>query len=288
MTVVETVSCWNRTASSCSAAPPVLKPRTSWRRSNRPGSSSACAARCRAHGPSHVLDVVLRALGPPVDGPAHVRPVAGGVRRHRDQRVVELDTGEVADAAPALADPHQQLDQPGDVAAQEGAEDLRLCRDRVLVPRALVAGDLLVGLRQPLLSSGIDQERRRQRSVVVPRRSIDGPRRQLLAGREDLLHSEPRPGRQGSEPSAVLGRVGHAVDVIDPQAVDGAVLQQSADDAMGGVEDLGVLCPQGDEGVDVQEAPVVELVGGDLPAREPVGLRGEKGVQSDRVVRQPA
>ena len=129
---------------------------------------------------------------------------------------LELDPGEVADVAPALADLYQQLDQPGHVAAQEGAEDLLLRRDGVVPPGALVARDLLVGRRQPLLSSRIDQERGRQRSVVVAGRPIDGPRRQLLAGGEDLLHSEPRAGRQRPEPNAVVGRVGHAVDVIDP------------------------------------------------------------------------
>ena len=55
------------------------------------------------------------------------------MRGDGDQRVVELDTGEVAHAGPTLADPHQQLDQPGDVAAQQGTEDLRLRRDGVLV-----------------------------------------------------------------------------------------------------------------------------------------------------------
>ena len=123
--------------------------------------------------------------------------------------------------------------------------------------------------------------------MVVPGRSIDGPRRQVLVGGEDLLDADPRAWREGSEPGAVAGRVGHAVDVIDAQAVDQAVPDQLTDDAVGGVEDLGVLGPQGDQRVDIQEAAVVELVGRDLPAGEAVGLRVEEGVQRDGIVRQP-
>jgi hypothetical protein len=80
----------------------------------------------------------------------------------------------------------------------------------------------------------------------------------------------------------VGGRVGQAVDVVDPQPVDQAVGDQPQRGLVGQPEHLGVLLADPDQLVDGEEAAVVAVDRGAAPLHqlvvlllEPVGARGE-------------
>ena len=67
--------------------------------------------------------------------------------------------------------------------------------------------------------------------------------------------------------------------MIDADRVDLAVANQLPEEPMGRVEHLLVLDAQSRERVDVEEAPVVDLVRRRPPVRQAVGLRLEQLVQ---------
>ena len=87
------------------------------------------------------------------------------------------------------------------------------------------------------------------------------------------------------QPPQVFHRVVQAVDVIDPQAVHVAADQQVEHKLVASVEDLGILHADGRQVVDVEEAAIVDLVGGRLPVREPIDLGVEQLVEAVEAVR---
>ena len=70
----------------------------------------------------------------------------------------------------------------------------------------------------------------------------------------------------------VLRRVAQAVGVVDPQPVDEPLVEPARISACDCVEPLGVLDPDRDQGVDREEAAVVEVVVGAPPADQLVVL----------------
>ena len=113
---------------------------------------------------------------------------------------------------------------------------------------------------------------------IIAGRAVDrpGPRNPLVPG-ENLLHQEiERRGIVGAvqpldAPQIILG-LAQPVDVIDAQARDVSVRQQSAEQGMAGAEDLGLFHPQAHQSVDGKEPAVVDLMGASLPAGQPVML----------------
>ena len=67
--------------------------------------------------------------------------------------------------------------------------------------------------------------------------------------------------------------------MIDPQPVHVAADQQLEHQAVTFREDLGVLHANGRQFVDVEETPIIDLVGGGLPVREPIDLGVEQLVE---------
>ena len=61
--------------------------------------------------------------------------------------------------------------------------------------------------------------------------------------------------------------------------------QQPQDQLVRGGEDLRLLHAQGGQFVDVEEAAVVDLVGGDPPVRQAIGLLVEQVVEQVEAVR---
>ena len=78
------------------------------------------------------------------------------------------------------------------------------------------------------LAAGIDQEPDEQVRDLVAGGAVGAPvRRQRLVGREDLLDQQlDRPRRRGAQAPQVRLRVAQPVDVVDPQPVDDALLDQ--------------------------------------------------------------
>ena len=130
-----------------------------------------------------------------------------------------------------------------------------------------------------LLAGGVGQHPVDQGQCVVAGRAGGGPRvRQLLAGLEDLLDEDVRPTGQLGEVVEVLHRVAQAVRVVDPQPVDQLVLEPARDLLVGAGEPLRVLDPDRGQGVDREEAPVVELAVAAAPVDQLVVLSGVDGV----------
>ena len=102
---------------------------------------------------------------------------------------------------------------------------------------------------------------------------------QALVRRQDLLDHEiegpldPLPQRR-----QIGFRVEQAVDVIDPETVDLARLEHAQRPRVRMLEHRRELHPEAGQIVDVEEAPVVDLVLGDAEERDPPELRGNQPV----------
>ena len=84
---------------------------------------------------------------------------------------------------------------------------------------------------------------------------------------------------QAAQALEILRGIAQAVDVVEPQALQPAFRDQLLDQAMNGVERAGVLDPQSGERIDVEEAPVVDVAGGEPPVAELVMLAFEQMMQ---------
>ena len=85
----------------------------------------------------------------------------------------------------------------------------------------------------------------------------------------------------------VAGRVHQAVDVVDAQARHLAGAQQLERLVVDGIQHVGQLDADGGQVVDVEEAAVVDLLGGDAPEAQAVGLIGEQRLQAVEAARVP-
>ncbi len=103
----------------------------------------------------------------------------------------------------------------------------------------------------------------------------------LVAG-EDLLHHRVGAAGGPGQPLQVAARVGEPVRMVDPEAVQHAFAVQPQQHAVGGLEHLGTLDPDGDQLVDGEEPPVVQLCAGQPPPGRAVPLPGEQLGQRQR------
>jgi hypothetical protein len=145
--------------------------------------------------------------------------------------------------------------EPRDLARERPLRLLELRLGRDLGERAAVAGQLGQQLAEPLAPRRIDEHRARVAEELVPDRPADRPVAQLLRRLEDLLDPDAV-NALGPQPREVAGRVGEAVRVVDPEAVDEPVAHEVEHAAMGRLEDIRVLLAQRRQVVDVEEAPV--------------------------------
>ena len=110
---------------------------------------------------------------------------------------------------------------------------------------------------------------------------------QVLARLEDLLDEHVGAAGEGGEVVEVALGVAQAVGVVDPQPVDEALVEPPLDLDVGLGEDLGVLDAHGGEGVDGEEAAVVEVLVGRAPVDQLVVLllqRGRAGSEREALV----
>ena len=110
-----------------------------------------------------------------------------------------------------------------------------------------------------------------------PRRPVAGDGRQVEGRRLRVT---------ALQPLEVANRIVEPVRVIDAQPVDLAGRGELEEELVRRVEHRLFLHPERGEVVDVKEAAVVDLVGGDAPEREPVRLRFEQLVQALERVRR--
>ena len=206
------------------------------------------------------------------------RPVLGG-----DEPCARLDIGAVD---------MERRKRPRHVAAQRQVRGELFCllgegRPRLLqlgvggdlVERTPLAGQLLVEARQRLLAGRVDEERRDVVQELVARRPLDRPlRAQRLAPLEDLLDPDAvDPGL--AQPLEVAARVREPIRMVDPHAVDQALVRELDELRVRHLPHLGVLHPHAGELADVEEAA--------MRARAPVEveeLRAPEGVAPEGVL----
>ncbi len=98
--------------------------------------------------------------------------------------------------------------------------------------------------------------------------------------REDLLdHEIERAGGLLAQPEAIGLGVEQAVDMVDAQPVEHAATEETEHESMRAVEDLGDLHADAGKVVDVEEAAVVDVVGGDAEVRRPPELAADQRVE---------
>ena len=107
--------------------------------------------------------------------------------------------------------------------------------------------------------------------------------------RENLLDDDvarfPRPAGRALQAPGVLQRIEQDIDVIHAQTINASVLDQAQQAAMRFVEQVDAFHAQTAQGVDVEEAAVVDLVRRNPPIRQSVGLGVEQPPQRPPAIR---
>ena len=88
-----------------------------------------------------------------------------------------------------------------------------------------------------------------------------------------------RPPVASASAVEVVLRIAETVDMVDAEPVESAVADQFQHERVGLGEDLWILDPYADEGLDVEEPAVVELLTGGTPERQSVVLPAEQCVE---------
>ena len=220
-----------------------------------------------------------------------VGPVDRKTRCDFGQRQPQAVAGEVAAAAVGPRDPVHRLDQPVQLREQRAADDQPLALVRDLGEVLAHAGERPVALVQHLDAAGVDEEPIDQRGEAMAGVAVHRPlvRQRLVLGQDLLDHQVQRawlaaghlrlPDMAGLQPLEVLLRVRQAVGMVDAQRVQVAVLQPLQHPRMRGFEDFGTFHAQRRQRVDVEEAPVVDVVARHVPVGQPPGLPGGQPVQ---------
>ena len=145
-------------------------------------------------------------------------------------------------------------------------------------------GELTIAPRHPRFVLVAHEPAGRQRRELVAGRAVHRPRlRQALERREDLLDYDIQ--RLRLQALQVRLRIVQAIDMIDAQAVDHAALDQLEGEPVRAVEHARLVHAQRREVVDVEEAPVVDLVDRYAPVRQSIRLRVEQRVESIEAAR---
>ncbi len=228
----------------------------------------------------------------------------------------EAREGEIARAAILLGDPRELAGQRRHLARQAPAHDRALAGEDVVGEARLIAGRALVKRGERRLGALVHPEPVEQRAVLVTCRPVNGPvGREVLARREDLLdHHEERfaaiPGARPRIAGRGLGRGGagqrvagarlelgeveggivEAVGVIEAQAVEAPLFDQAKEELVGVVEDAVLLHAHGGEIVDLEEATIVDLLGGHAPEAQAIALLAQErveGVEAPRIAVLP-
>ena len=74
------------------------------------------------------------------------------------------------------------------------------------------------------------------------------------------------------KPLEVFERVGQAVGVVHPKAGDASLTDPAKEQTVDKVEDLRVFHPDAGQVGHVEEAPVIDFLGGDPPVGEAIDL----------------
>ena len=105
--------------------------------------------------------------------------------------------------------------------------------------------------------------------------------------RQNLFDQHVEGPKPFLQPLAIGPRIEQAVDVIDPQPLHVAALDQFAHQPVRPLEHFRQLHPQAGKLIDIEETPIVDLLGGDAPIGDAVCLGLEKAMQTWEALRLP-
>ena len=115
---------------------------------------------------------------------------------------------------------------------------------------------------------------------------------QLLAFAKDLFDDDVerlgivalRLADQAAQALEILRGIAQAVDMVEPQSLQLAIGDQPLHQPMRGLEGAGLLDAQARQRIDVEEAAIVDVAGGEPPVAEPVMLALQQMMQRQRLV----
>ena len=237
------------------------------------------------HRPGNVAAIVGRQ--PAVGDVAAIDREAG---HHFHQRLAQPVEGEVAGVPAGGGDARQAVGEHVELARQGGAHDQLLGVVGKFFEVAVDAAEVAVDTRHAPLGGAIDEQVVDQVGEAVAGRAVDRPvvRQALVVGEDLLDHQIQRQRfarRRGLaadgllQVTEVLARIVEPIRMVDAQPLDLALGDEIENEAVGGVEHRRVFHAQRGEVVDVEKAPVVDLVGGDTPVGEAVALELDQLVQ---------
>jgi len=219
----------------------------------------------------------------------HVGAVDREPGQHLDDGAPEAVERDVAAVARATRDGLHLERQVVDVARHLLADDEALAVGDQRPVRLAARLEALVDAREGPLRARVAEEARQARHELVACRAVRRPvGRERLVVREDLLDDDPGVVADvAAQPREVLLRVVEAVDVVDAQPRQQPGPHQLVHEGVRVAVDALVLDPHRDEPVDVEEAPVVQLLGRDLPERQAEALARQERVEAVERLRAP-
>ena len=156
----------------------------------------------------------------------------------------------------------------------------------------VAADELLVRLGELLLRVVVHEKLRDVRGEIVPRGAVDGPvLAQFLVAGENFFAEQVEAAmvvgqRQAAharvvflERGEILARVIQTVRVVDAHAGDFFLFEQLPEELVRGLEHLRQFHADGGQGVDVEEAAVVDFLRRDAPGTQAVGLRIDEMIE---------
>ena len=203
------------------------------------------------------------------------------------QRARERAQREVARGAVLLGDRVETMGEHVQLGGHRGLHDEPLAVVHDLREPRPVADQARVVLFHGARLGPVDEDAVQEIQELVAGGAGGGPRvRQLLAGGQDLLghHVDLAAGALLQAPE-VVGGVVEPVGMIDAQPRHRALPHQAEEQPVGGLEDLGLLHADGRQLVDVEEAPVVDLLARHAPVGGAIGLVGQQRVQQVHALR---
>ncbi len=210
-----------------------------------------------------------------------VGPVDREPRQHLDQGGLEAVHGDVPGEAVLGRQAFQSPSQVVHLAGHLPLNDQPLLFHHQDAGIRRQPGEPAVGPGQPLTMPGGAEELVDPVEEVVARGPVDREGvGEGLFGLEDLFHQEVAVPHSFAKGLQVGEGIVETVDVVDPKPGHRSPVQPAEHQAVGEVEHPPVLLPEADQLVDVEEPPVVDLLGGHLPEGEPEVLLQEQGLQA--------
>ncbi len=200
---------------------------------------------------------------------------------HFGERVAQRGEGEIARVAVGARDAREAARDHRELARKRAAQDEAARAARHLGEIGVVAHEAVIGAREARFRRGIHEEAIHHVGEAISRGAMHGPFfRHILERRHDLFHRDiDRAAARLVQALEIFLRIVEPVGVVDAQRLHRAFAHQAHGEAVGRVEDALVLLAERRQFVDVEEAPVVDLVLRHAPVGELVGLRLEKLVQ---------